>query len=106
MSPSHAKDSLSHGRKPLPGRLQPVVNDFLYTEALTRFARALGAARSGDITSVRTEVGQLARLCDALMAAKNEYWVTEVEVSRLAVSAWTALALGKKMTPSTLHTQR
>lgn len=103
MSPSHAKDSLSHGRKPAPGRLQPVVNDFLYTEALTRFARALGAARSGDITSVRTEVGQLARLCDALKAAKNEYWV---EVSRLAVSAWTVLALGKKMTPSTLHTQR
>ena len=31
-----------------------------------------------------------------MKAAKNEYWATEVEVSRLAASAWTALALGKK----------
>jgi tetratricopeptide (TPR) repeat protein len=77
-------------------KLQPIVNDFHYTEALTRFARALGAARSGDSASAETEVGHLARLRDALKAAKNEYWATEVEISRLAASAWTALALGKK----------
>ena len=77
-------------------KLQPIANDFHYTEALTRFARALGAARSGDSASAEKEVGHLARLRDALKAAKNEYWATEVEVSRLAASAWTALALGKK----------
>ncbi len=77
-------------------KLEPVVNDFHYTEALTRFARALGAARSGDTAAAEKEVEQLARLRDALKAAKNAYWVTEVEVSRLAASAWTALALGKK----------
>jgi tetratricopeptide (TPR) repeat protein len=77
-------------------KLQPIANDFHYTEALTRFARALGAARSGDTAAAETEVGHLARLRDALKAAKNEYWVTEVEISRLAASAWTALALGKK----------
>jgi tetratricopeptide (TPR) repeat protein len=63
---------------------------------LTRFARALGAARSGDPASAEKEVEQLARLRDALKAAKDGYWATEVEVSRLAASAWTALALGKK----------
>ena len=77
-------------------KLQPIANDLHYTEALTRFARALGAARSGDSASAETEVGHLARLRDALKTAKNEYWVTEVEISRLAASAWTALALGKK----------
>ena len=77
-------------------KLQPIANNFHYTEALTRFARAFGAARSGDSASAETEVGHLARLRDALKAAKNEYWAREVEVSRLAASAWTALALGKK----------
>ena len=77
-------------------KLQPIANNFHYTEAVTRFARALGAARSGDSASAETEVGHLARLRDALKAAKNEYWATEVEVSRLAASAWTALSLGKK----------
>jgi tetratricopeptide (TPR) repeat protein len=77
-------------------KLQPIANNFHYTEAVTRFARALGAARSGDPASAETEVGHLARLRDELKAAKNEYWATEVEVSRLAASAWTALSLGKK----------
>ena len=77
-------------------KLQPVANKLNYTEALTRFARALGAARSGDPASAEQELEQLARLRDALKAAKDEYWAREVEVSRLAASAWTALASGKK----------
>ena len=77
-------------------KLQPVTNNLHYTEALTRFARALGAARSGDPASAEKEVEQLARLRDALKTGKNEYWATEVEVTRLAAGAWTALASGKK----------
>ncbi len=77
-------------------KLQPITNNFHYTEALTRFARALGAARSGDPGSAQKEVEQLVRLRDALKADKNGYWATEVEVSRLGASAWTALAAGKK----------
>jgi tetratricopeptide (TPR) repeat protein len=76
-------------------KLKPVTNNFHYTEAVTRFARGLGAARSGDSALAEAEVGHLARLRDALKG-KDEYWATEMEVSRLAVSAWTALALGKK----------
>jgi tetratricopeptide (TPR) repeat protein len=76
-------------------KLQPMANNFHYTEALTRFARALGAARSGDSDFADTEVGHLSRLRDALKAAKEEYWATEVEVSRLGASAWIALASGK-----------
>jgi tetratricopeptide (TPR) repeat protein len=77
-------------------KLQPIANELHYTEALTRFARALGAARSGDSASAEAEVGHLARLRDNLKKAKNAYWATEVEIGRLAASAWTALALGKK----------
>ncbi len=70
-------------------------SQFLFTTALTHFARGLGAARSGDAVAAEKEVQELARLRDALKTAKNDYWATEVEVSRLGVAAWTAHALGK-----------
>ena len=77
-------------------QLEARPNNFPFTEALTHFARALGAARSGDAAAAEHEVQELARLRDALTAAKSEYWATEVEVSRLAAAAWTALAQGKR----------
>ncbi len=75
--------------------LQPHPNSHQFTEALTRFARALGAARSGDPAAAEIEVQQLASLGEKLKAAKNTYWATEVEVNRLGAAAWTALAQGK-----------
>ena len=72
-------------------KLQPGAGKYQHTEALTSFARALGAARTGDPVSAEKEVQQLASLRDALKAAKNNYWATEVEISRLAAAAWTAL---------------
>ena len=75
--------------------LEPRPNQFAFTTALTHFARALGAARSGDAAAAETEVQALAGLRDALKSAKSEYWATEVEVSRLGAAAWTAFALGK-----------
>jgi hypothetical protein len=67
---------------------------FPFTVALTHFARALGAARSGDPASAGQDVADLAQLRDRLRAARNDYWATEVEVSRLAAAAWTAFAQG------------
>lgn len=68
---------------------------FPFTVALTHFARALGAARSGNAPTAEKDVQELARLRDVLKTAKNDYWATEVEVSRLGAAAWTALAHGK-----------
>lgn len=76
--------------------LEPRPSQFPFTVALTHFARALGAARSGDTATAEKDVQELAQLRDALKAAKNEYWATEVEVSRLGAGAWTALAQGKR----------
>jgi tetratricopeptide (TPR) repeat protein len=77
-------------------KLQLSESRYPFTEALTRFARALGAARSGDPAAAEIEVQQLASLGEKLKAAKNTYWSTEVEVNRLGAAAWTALAHGKK----------
>jgi tetratricopeptide (TPR) repeat protein len=75
--------------------LQPPASKFLNAEALTHFARALGAARSGDPDAAMRDVQQLGVLRDAIKRAKNDYWATEVEVSRLGAAAWTAWAQGK-----------
>ena len=73
-------------------QLKPVPSKYPYTEAMTHFARALGAARSGDAAAAQQDVERIAQLRDALKAAKNEYWANEVEVMRLASLAWVALA--------------
>jgi tetratricopeptide (TPR) repeat protein len=76
-------------------QLQPQPTSFPFTDALTYFARALGAARSGDTAAAEKEAGELARLHKALQDAKNNYWATEVETQRLAVAGWIALTQGK-----------
>ena len=69
---------------------------FPFTEALTHFARALGAARGGDAAAAQKDVDRLEALSDALTQAKVGYWAEQVEVQRLAAAAWAALAQGRR----------
>jgi tetratricopeptide (TPR) repeat protein len=75
--------------------LTPVPSKYPYTEAMAHFARALGAARSGDPAAAQNDIARIAALRDQLKATKNEYWGNEVEVMRLASLAWAALAQKK-----------
>ncbi len=74
--------------------LQPRPTPFLFPDAITHFARGLGYARSGDAASARKEESRLAQLRDGLAQQKNTYWSNQVEVQRLAVNGWIALAQG------------
>jgi tetratricopeptide (TPR) repeat protein len=76
-------------------RLAPSSSNFPFTEAMTHFARALGAARSGDPAAAQTDIEKITALRDRLKAAKSAYWVNEVEVMALASGAWVALAQAK-----------
>ena len=76
-------------------QLQPQTTKFFYTDAITYYARALGAARSGDTAAAEKDAEELARLHKALQDAKNNYWATEVEIQRLAIAGWIGLAQGK-----------
>lgn len=62
-------------------------------EAISHFARGIGAARSGDPQAARASIGRLAELRDAA-AASSQYWATQVEIQRLAVEAWAEYAGG------------
>jgi tetratricopeptide (TPR) repeat protein len=69
---------------------------FPYAEAITWFARAVGAARSGDTTAARQDVEKLAAIQQALVQAKDTYWADQVEIQRRAAAAWLALAEGDR----------
>jgi tetratricopeptide (TPR) repeat protein len=77
-------------------QVQPRSSRFPYTEAMTYFARALGAARSGDAVAAEKDAQELARIVNALKNTNNDYWATEVEVERLSAAAWTAYAKGSR----------
>ncbi len=69
---------------------------FRWAEAQIHFARAIGAARSGDADSARQDVEKLAAIRKELVAVKGGYdWARQVEIERLIASAWLAHAEGK-----------
>ncbi len=61
--------------------------------AVTRFAQALGAARSGDTARARIAVGALTVMDEDLNRRQVPIWAGTVRAQRLAASAWLALAV-------------
>jgi tetratricopeptide (TPR) repeat protein len=64
-------------------------------EAVTRFARGLGAARAGQVDAARAELAALDALVADLTAAGDAYWALVVDAQRMAVAAWVAQAEGR-----------
>lgn len=73
-------------------KLEPRPSKYPYTEALTYFARALGAARIGDTTTLRSSIDALQRIKQQLTDAKEGYWAQQAEIQRRAATAWLAFA--------------
>jgi tetratricopeptide (TPR) repeat protein len=64
-------------------------------EGVTRFARALGAARAGDVAVAHAEIDALSAIIEKMEAAKDPYWPIVMDAQRTAVAAWVAHAEGK-----------
>lgn len=77
-------------------RLEPHSTPFPWADSVTHYARALGAARSGDPESASKDVKKLAALRDALVKAKDSYWSEQVDIQYRAASAWVEFARGKR----------
>ena len=75
-------------------RLQPLGTPFPPAEAITYFARALGAARSGDLKQAEADIARLGELRAGLEKANQSYWAEQVEVQILAARAWLAQGQG------------
>ena len=69
---------------------------FPYTEAMTWFARGLGAARLGQAPAANESATALQKIREQLSNAAENYWARQVEIQEVAVRAWAALAEGKK----------
>jgi tetratricopeptide (TPR) repeat protein len=72
--------------------VRPTTN-FKAAEAITHFARGLGAARSGDAATAQAEVSALGRIEEELQQPQP-YWATLVRAQRLEVAAWVLYAGG------------
>jgi tetratricopeptide (TPR) repeat protein len=63
--------------------------------ATSYFARALGAARSGDPSAAKAEIARLVEIRDGLREAKSDYWATQADVEAQVATAWVLYAEGK-----------
>src|SRR5438445_4446495 len=69
-------------------QLQPLGTPFPAAEAITHFARAMGAARSGDPAAAQVDIDRLKQLREGLLAARQPYWAEQVEIQVLGGIAW------------------
>jgi tetratricopeptide (TPR) repeat protein len=69
-------------------------SSFPWTKAMISYARALGAARTGDVAGARAEIDKLQSDHDALVA-RNKYWADQIEVEQLAASSLLSRAQGQ-----------
>jgi tetratricopeptide (TPR) repeat protein len=65
-------------------------------QAMTYFARAVGAARSGDPAAAKADIAKLGELQDKLVQAKDAYWAGQVDVQKQIATAWVLYAEGKR----------
>jgi len=90
-----ARLAVERGDWAAAAKLETQGTAFPHCEAITVFARALGAARLGNVAAAEQDAQRLESLHKALTDAKNNYWATEVEVQRIATAAWVAKAKGQ-----------
>jgi hypothetical protein len=74
--------------------LTPQPSPVPYADAITYFARGLGAAHIKDTATARSAIDALQRLRDQLNSIKESYWANQVEIQRQEVAAWLAFANG------------
>src|SRR5258707_2138222 len=65
-------------------------------DSLTRFARGLGMARTGNLAGAKGEIEAMKALRAALERVNDSYWADRTEEQMLAVSAWIALKEGTR----------
>ena len=87
-----ARYALERGEWAEAAKLEPHSSKFPYTEALTYFARALGAARVGDTATIRSSIDELQRIQQRLTDAHEVFWAGQADIQRRSALAWLAFA--------------
>jgi hypothetical protein len=90
-----ARYALERGAWADAARLAPRATPFAYADAMTWFARALGAARMRDVPAARAAIDELQKNIDRSAQTKETYWVEQVTIQKIAATAWLSLAEGR-----------
>ena len=92
---SPARYAVERGDWKGAAELQVKPTKFAYADAMTHFARALGAARMGNPAAAKADVAKLAELREKLREAKDAYWTEQVDIQWQIATAWVLYAEGK-----------
>jgi Tetratricopeptide repeat len=90
-----ARYALERGAWADAAKLVPQPSRFRFADALTYFAKALGAARTGDAATTRSALDELQKIKDQLLQQKEAYWAEQAEIQRRSASAWLAFVEGR-----------
>jgi tetratricopeptide (TPR) repeat protein len=91
-----ARYALERADWPAAAALEITATQHPQADALRRFARGLGLARTRDLRGARREVEALDSLRTALEKSGDTYWANRVQEQSLTVLAWIAYADGAK----------
>jgi hypothetical protein len=70
-------------------------NPLPHVQAVSHYARALGAARSGAPSAAKADIVKLGELAQALREKNDTYWSEQIEIQRRTATAWVLNAEGK-----------
>ena len=92
---SPARYAVERGDWKAAAELEVRPSPLAHVQAITHFARALGAARMGNAAAAKPDIARLAELLDKLLQAKDGYWSEQVDIQAQVASAWVLHAEGK-----------
>jgi len=90
-----ARWTLEHRDWAAAARLEPAPSRFPYAEAMTHFARALGASHTGALADARKSIEALRDIRDRLAKANEAYWAEQVGIQHDGALAFVTLAEGR-----------
>jgi hypothetical protein len=95
LAASPARYALERGDWKAAAALEVRPSPLAQVQAITYFARAFGAARSGNPEAAKIDIAKLGELRDKLREAKDAYWSEQVDIQQKVASAWVLYAEGK-----------
>jgi tetratricopeptide (TPR) repeat protein len=95
LAASPARYAMERGDWSGAAALEVRPSKFPHVMAITHFARAVGAARSGKPDAAIADIAKLAELRDKLREAKDAYWAEQVDIQWQVTTAWLLYADGK-----------
>src|SRR5260370_39341628 len=96
LAASPARFAVERGDWRAAAALQVLPSPLAHVQAVSHFARALGAARSGNPEAATADIAKLTELRDKLRDAKDAYWSEQVDIQRQVATAWLLYAEGKR----------